>query len=68
MHPTAQTGRRVMLPIGEQKVRLRLPEGKKAGRVQLLVAGRETPSRRSGRWLELSVPSVLDHEVVAVDV
>jgi hypothetical protein len=58
---------RELLPVGEQKVRLRLPEGKKARRVQLLVAGRETPSRLSGRWLETTVPSVLDHEVVAVD-
>jgi hypothetical protein len=35
--------------------------------VRLLVAGREVPVRESAGRLEVVVPSVLAHEVVAVD-
>lgn len=58
---------RELLPIGEQRVRLRLPERARARAVRLLVAGQAPPVRESGGWLELVVPSVLAHEVVAVD-
>jgi hypothetical protein len=59
---------RELLPIGEQRVRLRLPDGLRAKGVRLLVAGTTPASRESDGWLELVVPSVLAHEVVAVDV
>ena len=59
---------RELLPVGEQRVRLRLPEGLKPKSVKLLVAGTTPAVRESAGWLELSVPSVLAHEVVAVDV
>jgi hypothetical protein len=59
---------RELLPVGEQRVRLRMPEGLKAKSVRLLVAGTTPPVRESAGWLELTVPSVLAHEVVAVDV
>jgi hypothetical protein len=58
---------RELLPIGEQRLRLRLPEGSRARSVRLLVAGTVPPVRESAGWLELTVPSVLAHEVVAVD-
>jgi hypothetical protein len=58
---------RELMPVGEQKVRVRLPEGKKARKVQLLAAGREPRSEESGGFLSVTVPSVLDHEVVAID-
>ncbi len=58
---------REFIPIGEQTVRVRLPEGSRAKTVRLLAAG-QTPSyeEREG-WLHLSVPSIVDHEVVAID-
>jgi hypothetical protein len=59
---------RELLPVGEQRVRLRMPEGLKAKSVKLLVAGTTPSVRESSGWLELVVPSVLAHEVVAVDV
>jgi hypothetical protein len=59
---------RELLPVGEQRVRVRLPDGLKARAVRLLVANRTPESRQTGEWLEVTVPSVLDHEVVAVDV
>jgi hypothetical protein len=59
---------RELFPVGEQRVRLRMPDGLRAKTVRLLVAGTTTPAREAGGWLEVVVPSVLAHEVVAVDV
>ena len=58
---------RELIPLGEQTVRVRLPEGKKAKRVQLLAAGKTVRARDSGGYLTVTVPSILDHEVVAID-
>ena len=58
---------RELVPIGEQKVRIRVPEGTRVKKVRLLVSDK-APSYRSSRGVvSVSVPSVLDHEVVAVD-
>jgi hypothetical protein len=58
---------RELLPVGEQVVRVRLPEGKGAKRVQLLRA-EETPQvERAGEILTVIVPGILDYEVVAID-
>jgi hypothetical protein len=48
-------------------VRLRMPAGRSARRVQLLAAGRTVTPARQGAELVITVPSVLDHEIVAVD-
>jgi hypothetical protein len=58
---------RELLPIGEQDVRVRLPDGVKARRVQLLAAGKMPKFTRAGRHLRFTVPAVLDHEVAAID-
>jgi hypothetical protein len=58
---------RELLPVGEQRVHVRLPEGSRAKRVQLLVAGTSASIRESAGWLEVTVPSIRAHEVVAVD-
>jgi hypothetical protein len=58
---------RELLPVGEQHVRLRLPAGKTPRGARLLVSGAVPPFRRTGEWLELTVPSILAHEVIAVD-
>src|SRR3954470_21223071 len=58
---------RELIPVGEQRVTVRLPEGAKARRVQLLVAGRGGPGAQDGRRLGVTLPSVRDLEVVAVD-
>jgi hypothetical protein len=59
---------RELFPVGEQKVRLRLPDGKQAGTVRLLAADKVVKAEQSGQHVTVTVPSVLDHEVVAVDV
>jgi hypothetical protein len=58
---------REILPVGEQKVRLRLPGDAKPRRVHLLTAGLERPADIRGGWLHVSVPSIALHEVVAID-
>ena len=58
---------RELLPVGEQTVILRLPTGAKVCRVHLLAADKTPRTRLRGQSLTVVVPSVLDHEVVAVD-
>jgi hypothetical protein len=59
---------RELIPIGEQKVRLRLPDGTQAKKVRLLAAGKRPHVERSGQYLSVTVPAILDHEIVAIDI
>ena len=58
---------RELLPVGAQRVRITLPEGARATRVSLLTAGGEARATRDDRTITVDVPSILDHEVVAID-
>ena len=58
---------RELIPVGEQRVVVRLPEGPRARRVRLLREGRELPVQQDGAGLSLRVPSINDLEVVAID-
>ena len=58
---------RELIPIGGQQVTIRLSSGERARRVQLLVAGREIPVTQGASQLTVTVPSVKDLEIVAVD-
>ncbi len=58
---------RELIPVGEQRVRVRLPEGKKPRKVQFLVSGNAPRVRENAGFLELAVPSILLHEVLAID-
>src|SRR5262252_616274 len=58
---------RELIPVGEQKVRLRLPDGHAPRKVRLLAAGKTTKFTRDGAHLVVTVPSVLDHEILALD-
>jgi hypothetical protein len=58
---------RELLPVGEQRIRLKLPAGASPRHVHFLVGKQPARSRQTGGWLEVTVPSILDHEVVAVD-
>ena len=59
---------RELIPVGEQTVSLQLPEGAHVSRVHLLAADRPPHFTRHGRDLHVVVPSILDHEIVAVDI
>ncbi len=56
------------IPLTAQKVRLKLPAGARAKKVHLLVAGVAPRVEEAGGYLTLTVPSILYHEVVAVEV
>jgi len=57
---------REFYPIGEQKVRMKLPPGRRAGRVELLRSERTVPFRVVNGELEFTVPRVVDYEVAAI--
>ena len=58
---------RELIPVSEQQVRLRLPDGARVSKVHLLAADRKPQFSQRGHELHITVPSILDHEVVAVD-
>jgi hypothetical protein len=58
---------RELTPVGAQRVRVRLAAGERVARAKLLVSGKSATPRVAGGHVEVTVPAVLDHEVVAVD-
>lgn len=58
---------REFIPIGEQKVEAQLPQGAKVKSVKLLVSEKPVDYEQSDERVRLVVPSILDHEVVAID-
>jgi hypothetical protein len=58
---------REFLPAPAQEITVRLPAGLRAKRVSLLVAQKPPAVKQSGAEVRLTVPSILDHEVVAID-
>ncbi|HWC15876.1 MAG TPA: alpha-amylase family protein [Terriglobales bacterium] len=58
---------REILPVGEQRVRLRLPEGQRARKIQLLVSRKEPRTSSEGGFVEITVPSIGVHELIAID-
>ena len=67
-NPMAMKGPfRDFVPVGEQKVRVRLPNDARARKVHLLVARKNPHVQHNGAELTVTVPSLLDHEVVALD-
>jgi hypothetical protein len=58
---------RELIAVGEQVVRLRVPEDRQISRVHLLRAGIEPEVLHERGAITVRVPSVLEHEVVAVD-
>ena len=58
---------RELISIGPQTVRVRLPEGRQPRRVRLLAACETPLTEWSRQYLTVKVASILDHEVVAID-
>jgi hypothetical protein len=59
---------REIIPVGPQRVRLRLPNATRVRAVQLLVSKTTPRFQQDGEWVELTVPSIAEHEVIALDV
>jgi hypothetical protein len=58
---------REIIPLSAQSLTIRTPPDVKPSAVQLLVSGASPQHRVSGNIIELQVPSVGLHEVVAID-
>lgn len=53
-------------PIGAQKVSMKLPQGARVKRVELLRAEVDIPFRATGGNIEFTIPKVVDYEVAAI--
>ena len=58
---------RELIPISVQNVRVKLPQGYSASKVQFLVAEQEASYIMDGNYMEIVVPTILHHEVIAID-
>src|SRR5262249_25759253 len=67
-NPMAMKGPyRDFFPIAEQQIKIRTGNGPSPKQARLLVAGSNAEMKRSASTLSLTVPSILDHEMVVVD-
>jgi endogenous inhibitor of DNA gyrase (YacG/DUF329 family) len=68
-NPMAMKGPyRDFFPVGPHTVRLSLPSDMKATHGRLLVAGTDVEILRAKTVVSVRVPSIVDHEVIAIDV
>jgi hypothetical protein len=58
---------REIIPVGPQRIRVRLPTGAKGGAVKALVSGQKLQWREESNWIELTTPPIGLHEVIAID-
>jgi hypothetical protein len=58
---------REIIPAPPQQVRIRLPKGRRAKKVQFLVAGGAPRFQESNGVVSVAVPSIGLHEVIAID-
>ena len=57
---------RELMPVCAE-VSIRVPQDAKVTGVQLLVAGQKPQYKISGDVLTLTVPRILDHEIIGID-
>ena len=58
---------REFIRIGEQKLQIKIPRKTKVKKIRLLVSDKSPDYQISNSNVSLTVPSILDHEVVALD-
>jgi len=58
---------REFIPVGEQKLQIKIPSNTKVEKIHLLVGDKNTGYEIRDDLVLLAVPSILDHEVVALD-
>jgi len=58
---------REFIPSPPQEVTVRIPQGKKPAKVKLLVSAHVPQIRQSNGAISLTIPSIRDHEVIALD-
>jgi hypothetical protein len=66
-NPTAFKGWiREYYPIGEQRVTMSVPHGRKIFRVELLRVGKDIPFKQANDKVEFIIPSIADYEIAAM--
>ncbi|HEY7212571.1 MAG TPA: alpha-amylase family protein [Bryobacteraceae bacterium] len=66
-NPAAHRGWiREFFPVGAQKVRMRLPTGRRVNRVELLRAETDIPFHVQNGSIEFTIPKIVDYEVAAL--
>ncbi|QPI75162.1 alpha-amylase family protein [Sphingobium sp. Cam5-1] len=58
---------REAIRTGPYRVRMQLPQGRRAAQARLLTAGTAVPHGAADGWVEVDVPYIDFHEVVAID-
>jgi hypothetical protein len=58
---------REFFPTGPIHVSVRLPQGARAKKVQLLARGQVVRTEQANGMVSVTIPSIVDHEVVAID-
>ena len=58
---------REIIPLSEQEVQIRVPEGRRVNKAHFLVSGKQPAWRQAGGVVSLTVPSIDLHEVIALD-
>ena len=58
---------REFIPVGDQHVQIRIPRDKEVDKIHLLVSEKAPTYRIDNETIKLTVPSILDREVIAVD-
>ena len=53
-------------PIGEQKIAMRVPQGRKVTAVELIRSEKEAPFTQRGDLVEFAIPGVIDYEAAAL--
>ena len=56
-----------LIPSQPQRVEVQLPSGKRLKRVHTLMKEGDMPHQQTGNTLKFTVPSVLDYEIIAID-
>jgi hypothetical protein len=68
-YPNFKSGaRRASFSVGDQKVRLVLPDARPIKSARLLWAGKTLPVQQSGNVVEFTIPALVDYEVAALEV
>jgi hypothetical protein len=58
---------RELIPIDAQQVSIKIPRETKVSAAHLLISGQKPAFKLNGSTLTLTVPNILDHEIVALD-
>jgi hypothetical protein len=57
-----------MYPVGDQNVRLTLPDPKPIRKATLLHSGRPLDLRQTGNIVEFTIPNLVDYEAAGLEV